>query len=94
MNTILYINKLKINVILIFIFSVNFTLAQSYRGLSVLSENEIWASGSKGTVIHTLNGGTSFDTLSPKGSWPERRGWTKRGSLPGKHRNRQEEGYQ
>jgi hypothetical protein len=67
MNTILYINKLKINVILIFFLSVNFTLAQSYRGLSVLSENEIWASGSKGTVVHTVNGGTSFDTLSPKG---------------------------
>ena len=67
MNTILYINKLKINIILIFFLSVNFTLAQSYRGLSVLSENEIWASGSKGTVVHTLNGGTSFDTLSPNG---------------------------
>ncbi len=67
MNTILYINKLKINVILIFILSVNFTLAQSYRGLCVLSENEIWASGSKGTVVYTSNGGLNYDTLSPKG---------------------------
>jgi hypothetical protein len=67
MNTILYINKLKINVFLIFFLSVNFTLAQTYRGLSVLSENEIWASGSKGTVVYTNNGGISFDTLSPKG---------------------------
>jgi hypothetical protein len=66
MNTILYINKLKINIILIFILSVNFTLAQSYRGLSVLSENEIWASGSKGTVVYTSNGGVTYDTLSPK----------------------------
>ena len=67
MNTILYINKLKFNVFLIFFLSVNFTLAQSYRGLSVLSENEIWASGSKGTVVYTNNGGTTFDTISPKG---------------------------
>ena len=67
MNTILHISKLKINIILIFILSVNFTLAQSYIGLSVLSENEIWASGSKGTVVYTSNGGVTYDTLSPKG---------------------------
>lgn len=67
MNTILYINKLKINVILMFFLSVNFTLAQSYRGLTVLLENEIWASGSKGTVVYTCNGGVTYDTFSPKG---------------------------
>ena len=67
MNTILYINKLKINVIIFFILSFNATLAQSYRGLSVISENEIWASGSKGFVLYTSNSGVTFDTLSPKG---------------------------
>ncbi len=66
MNAILYINKLKINIIFLFFCSVNLTLAQSYRGLSVLSENEIWACGSKGIVVYTSNGGATYDTLSPK----------------------------
>jgi hypothetical protein len=39
----------------------------SLRGLSVPSEKVIWASGSKGTVVKSLNGGVSFEWLQVKG---------------------------
>lgn len=41
--------------------------AQSYRGISVLSDSLCWVSGSKGTVLRTMDGGQHWDTLSPKG---------------------------
>lgn len=39
----------------------------SLRGLSIPSEKVIWASGSKGTVVKSLNGGESFEWLQVKG---------------------------
>ncbi len=40
---------------------------QSYRGLSVVNDRVAWISGSKGHVLRTLDGGKSFDTVSPAG---------------------------
>jgi photosystem II stability/assembly factor-like uncharacterized protein len=39
----------------------------SIRGLSVPSETVIWASGSKGSVAKSINGGASFEWLQVKG---------------------------
>ena len=39
----------------------------SLRGLSIPSEKVIWASGSKGTVVKSVNGGESFEWLQVKG---------------------------
>ena len=39
----------------------------SLRGLSVASETIIWASGSKGSVVKSLNGGESFEWMQVKG---------------------------
>lgn len=39
----------------------------SLRGLSIPSEKVIWASGSKGTVAKSINGGESFEWLQVKG---------------------------
>lgn len=39
----------------------------SLRGLSVVSNEVVWASGSSGTVLRTTNGGRSFDVIRPKG---------------------------
>jgi photosystem II stability/assembly factor-like uncharacterized protein len=39
----------------------------SLRGLSVPSEKVVWASGSKGTVVKSVNGGESFEWLQVKG---------------------------
>lgn len=36
----------------------------SFRGLSVVDKNVVWASGSEGTVIRTLDGGKSFESLN------------------------------
>ncbi len=38
----------------------------SFRGISVPNENTVWVSGSKGTILHTLNGGISWisDTIA------------------------------
>lgn len=35
----------------------------SFRGLSVVSENVIWASGTGGTVIRTIDGGKKWDVI-------------------------------
>ena len=40
----------------------------SFRGLDVVSEKVIWASGTGGTVIRTINGGTSWDVFKVKGA--------------------------
>jgi len=39
----------------------------SLRGLSVVNDNIIWASGSNGTVARSLNGGKNFEWLTVKG---------------------------
>jgi hypothetical protein len=39
----------------------------SLRGLSVVDNNVIWASGSNGTVARSINGGKSFQWLTVKG---------------------------
>ncbi len=39
----------------------------SLRGLCVVDENIIWASGSNGTVLKSTNGGKSFTTIAVKG---------------------------
>lgn len=46
-----------------------FTLSSGahYRGISVVNDNIAWLSGSGGAVLRTTNGGTSWDTLNPKG---------------------------
>lgn len=36
----------------------------SYRGLAVLSDKEVWASGTKGTVVKTENGGKTWRNIS------------------------------
>lgn len=41
--------------------------AQHYRGLSVVNDKTAWISGSKGTVVRTVNGGLSWDTIHPAG---------------------------
>ncbi len=39
----------------------------SLRGLSLPTQNVIWASGSKGTVVKSVNGGLDFEWLQVKG---------------------------
>ncbi len=39
----------------------------SLRGLSVVNDNIVWASGSNGTVARSLNGGKSFEWMKVKG---------------------------
>jgi photosystem II stability/assembly factor-like uncharacterized protein len=39
----------------------------SLRGLSVVNNEVVWASGSNGTVMRTTNGGSSFQVIKPKG---------------------------
>ena len=67
MKKSLTINYFKIIIVIICISSVNIAFSQSFRGLAVLSEFEMWASGSKGTVLFTNNSGISYDTLNPIG---------------------------
>ena len=41
----------------------------SFRGLSIVSDDAFWVSGSKGTVIRTIDGGKTFQDVSvPAGS--------------------------
>jgi photosystem II stability/assembly factor-like uncharacterized protein len=40
----------------------------SFRGLSVVSDRVIWASGTRGTVIHSVDGGTSWRVDSIPGA--------------------------
>jgi photosystem II stability/assembly factor-like uncharacterized protein len=39
----------------------------SLRGLSIPSKNTIWASGSKGTIVKSIDGGIHFEWLTVKG---------------------------
>lgn len=56
----------KIFTSLLFIMIQSAGMAQSYRGLSVVNDNLVWVSGSKGTVLRTENSGQTWDTLNPK----------------------------
>ncbi len=51
----------------LFLFFFSSLISQSYRGLHVINDSMAWISGSKGTVLRTLDGGQSWDTLSPRG---------------------------
>jgi photosystem II stability/assembly factor-like uncharacterized protein len=42
----------------------NVNTTASFRGLSVVNEKVIWASGTGGTVIRTVNGGDSWDVMT------------------------------
>lgn len=42
----------------------NSTVESSLRGLNAVSENVAWASGSKGTVLRTIDGGTTWENVS------------------------------
>lgn len=55
------------SLILLLTVLVHSSVAQSYRGISVLNDSICWISGSKGTVIKTLDGGHHWDTISPSG---------------------------
>lgn len=46
--------------------SVNTTA--SFRGLSVVSENVVWASGTGGTVIRTIDGGKTWKVMTVPGA--------------------------
>ncbi|MCC7297675.1 MAG: hypothetical protein IT244_05025 [Bacteroidia bacterium] len=43
------------------------SVAQHYRGLSVVNDNVVWMGGTKGTILRTTNSGASWDTLNPTG---------------------------
>ena len=38
------------------------------RGLSVVSSSVVWASGSQGTVLRTVNGGATWQNVGPPGT--------------------------
>jgi photosystem II stability/assembly factor-like uncharacterized protein len=40
----------------------------SFRGLSVVNERVVWASGTDGTVIRTIDGGTTWDVIVVPGA--------------------------
>ncbi|PIQ50324.1 MAG: hypothetical protein COW03_00360 [Cytophagales bacterium CG12_big_fil_rev_8_21_14_0_65_40_12] len=42
----------------------NSTVESSLRGLNAVSENVAWASGSKGAVLRTIDGGTTWENVS------------------------------
>ena len=42
--------------------------AARLRGLSVVSERTVWASGSLGTVLRTTNGGSTWESVGPPGT--------------------------
>lgn len=46
---------------------LNSGVNSSLRGLAVVNENVIWTTGSKGTVLKSTDGGTSWKNISPKG---------------------------
>ena len=66
MKKTLAFNYFNIILILLCALSVKPILSQSFRGISPISEEEAWFSGSKGTILYTHDGAKSFDTLSPK----------------------------
>lgn len=52
-----------------FVWNVqNLESAASFRGLSVVNDDVIWASGTKGTVAKTVNGGEKWEEFSINGA--------------------------
>ena len=47
---------------------VNVATSAGFRGLSVVSEKVVWASGTEGTVIRTLDGGKNWDVMIVPGA--------------------------
>src|SRR5262249_27356444 len=47
---------------------VNGATTSSFRGLSVVNKNVIWASGSDGTVMHTTDGGKNWLLITVAGA--------------------------
>ncbi|MBX3281086.1 MAG: hypothetical protein KF756_01275 [Acidobacteria bacterium] len=46
----------------------NVATEASFRGLAVVNRNVVWASGTRGTVIRTTDGGKSWDLISVPGA--------------------------
>src|SRR3954470_12378866 len=46
----------------------NVNTTASFRGLSIVSEKIVWASGTGGTVIRTVDGGTTWDVMTVPGA--------------------------
>jgi photosystem II stability/assembly factor-like uncharacterized protein len=47
---------------------MNVATTASFRGLSVVNENVVWASGTEGTVIRTVDGGKNWSVLRVPGA--------------------------
>jgi photosystem II stability/assembly factor-like uncharacterized protein len=47
---------------------MNVQTTASFRGLSVVSENVVWASGTEGTVIRTVDGGRGWSVMTVPGA--------------------------
>ncbi|MBS1731070.1 MAG: oxidoreductase [Bacteroidetes bacterium] len=70
--------RIKIMLFVLFIYATHFLHAQSleiltsgknisFRGLSVVNEQVLWASGTNGTVVRSIDGGKTFEWLTVKG---------------------------
>src|SRR6516165_1816614 len=46
----------------------NINTTASFRGLSVVNEKIVWASGTDGTVIRTIDGGAHWDVITVPGA--------------------------
>src|SRR5262245_8769718 len=46
----------------------NVNTTASLRGLSVVNEKVVWASGTGGTVIHTIHGGKTWNVITVPGA--------------------------
>src|ERR1700756_3222758 len=47
---------------------MNVATTASFRGLSVVSANIVWASGTEGTVIRTVDGGKNWSVMHVAGA--------------------------
>jgi len=47
---------------------VNVATTASFRGLSVVNDKTVWASGTDGTVIRTIDGGTNWSVMTVAGA--------------------------
>src|SRR6478672_3973633 len=46
----------------------NVNTTASFRGLAVVNKNVVWASGTGGTVIRTIDGGRTWDVITVPGA--------------------------
>lgn len=68
LSVLAYIALMRIGLLFFsFILALGQLNAQSYRGLAPLNDTVCWVSGSKGTVVKTVDGGAHWDTVSPIG---------------------------